>query len=124
MAIRRAKDPSAKPSRAQMDAIIRRYVKDGVTPDWRKDMPIAYNLFKRYPSLAFWTHHELPFGLNSMAWFLTEQGAAQLESDWVVFHYDIPKEPELPPIEILIKPPSPYHASPARPKTVAEFLRT
>ena len=138
MAIRRAKliDPSAPkpPPRAQVEAIVRRYLKPDQTPNWRQEMPLAYGLLKAYPSVAFWTRHELSFALNSLAWFLTEQGKAQLESDWVVFHWDGSPTPAAePPSEAVAQatvdtsPQLDYNAvmlPPARPRTVAQFLKT
>ena len=128
MAIRRSKpiDPSAPkpPPRAQVEAIVRRYLKPDQTPNWRQEMPLAYQLYKAYPSVAFWTHHELPFALNSMAWFLTEQGKAQLESDWLVYHWTPPEASSEVGIDSAPQPV--YNAPtlpPARPRTVAEFLK-
>src|SRR3954468_6806618 len=101
VAIRRTKpvDPTAPkpPPRAQVCDIIVRYLKPGQTPNWRQECPLWYGLWKAYPSIAFWTHHELPFPLNSLAWFLTEQGKAQLASDWTVFHYNPLSTPEAAP---------------------------
>ncbi len=135
MAIRRAKpiDPSAPkpPPRAQVEAIVRRYLKPDQTPNWRQEMPLAYGLLKAYPSVAFWTHHELSFALNSLAWFLTEQGKAQLASDWTVFHWNPPSDPSSTPqadaaLDTTPQPAYtvPYTPSAARPRTVAEFLKT
>ena len=110
-----------------MEAIVRRYLKPDQTPNWRQEMPLAYGLLKAYPSVAFWTHHELPFALNSLAWFLTEQGKATLASDYLVFHY---QPPEPAQVEVVLDKGDqpaytvPYTATPVRPRTVAEFLKT
>lgn len=92
-----------------------------------------YGLWKAYPSLPFWQLHELGFPLNTMTWFLTEQGQSHLASTWVTFHYD-PPAPEAAQSEVpsVQSPNSPvdkgsvplYHVTaPARPRTTAEFLR-
>lgn len=140
MAIRPTPTGPKAPPRAQVDAIIRRYLKPDQTPNWRAEFPLYYGLWKRYPSVAFWTHHELPFPLNSLAWFLTEQGKATLESDWVVFHYvppavsttltGAPAEESPPPaapseargVDTLPQPAYTVPAPPVRPRTVADFL--
>ncbi len=128
MAIRKASTGPKPPPRAQVDAIIRRYLKPDQTPNWRTEFPLWYGLWKAYPSVTFWTHHELPFALNSLAWFLTEQGQAQLASDWLVFHYDPASTPQVTP-EVVDTTPQPaytepYKPTPVRPRTVAEFLKT
>ncbi len=134
MAIRRTKpiDSSAPkpPPRAQVEAIVRRYLKPDQTPNWRQEMPLAYGLLKAYPSVTFWTRHELPFQLNSLAWFLTEQGKATLASDWTVFHWTPPDPSSDPQAETTLDTtPQPGYTVPytppvARPRTVAEFLKT
>ncbi len=125
MAIRKTPTGPKPPPRAQVDAIIRRYLKPDQTPNWRQEFPLWYTLFKAYPSVTFWTRHELPFALNSLAWFLTEQGKAQLASDWLVFHYVPPAQEEVA-LDTIPQPDYtvPYTPLPARPRTVAEFLKT
>ncbi len=127
MAIRKAPTGPKPPPRAQVDAIIRRYLKPDQTPNWRAEFPLWYGLFKAYPSLTFWTHHELPFALNSLAWFLTEQGKATLESDWLVFHYVPPEDTCEDAVLDTVPQPGytdPYKPTVVRPRTVAEFLKT
>ncbi len=113
------------PTLAARDAMVRRYLKPDQNIDWRREMPAFVELFKRYPSVEFWTHHELPFKLNHMSWFTSIEGAVQLESDWSVFHYH-PSEPASNTV-LDINLQSAYNGNsvatpPPRPVTVAQFL--
>lgn len=124
-----AKSPPKRPPVAQCDAIIRRYLKPDQNIDWAREMITFSALWKAYPSLAFWTHHELPFALNHMTWFQSVEGAATLESDWVVFHYEIPmpSEPTVGSRESALDiTPQPVYTAPTPviPRTVAEFLKS
>jgi hypothetical protein len=120
-------DPTvpAPPPRAQVCDIIKRYLKSDTTPNWRVECPLWYTkLWPAYPSVAFWTRHELSFPLNSLAWFLTEQGKAQLASDWLVFHYEPPAEPAPVVLDTTPQPVYPVPYTKARPSTIAAFLKT
>ncbi len=131
MAFRKTATPSASkpPTRAQCDAIIRRYLKEDQNIEWKREMPTFYSLWKQYPSFAFWTRHEIPFRLNHMSFFQTVEGAAMLQSDWLVFHYEVPKEAPVPVesislIDTLSQPIYNPLYTERRPRTVAEFLKT
>ncbi len=114
----------AGPTRDQRAAIIKRYLKPDQNIEWAREMITFAALWKAYPSLPFWMNHELPFMLNHMTWFQSVEGAAQLESDYLVFHYNPPAPAEVAP-ETLDTTPQPSYTPPiSRPMTVAEFLRT
>lgn len=133
MAIRTTKprDPNAPklPPRAACDAIVRRFLKEDQNIEWGREMPKMYQLYKAYPSRAFWERHELPFGmhtLNHMSWFDSEEGKAHLESAWTLFHYTPPEPDPVPLLDttgVDTTPQPAYHCTQARPKTVADFLR-
>lgn len=75
------------PPRVKVIEILRRYLRPEALIDAKSDYAIFYGLFSQYPSLDFWTRHELSFPLNSVKWFLTVPGKAQLASDWTTFHF-------------------------------------
>lgn len=77
------------PPRTKVVEILRRYLKPEALIDAKSDYAIFYTLYKTYPSLDFWTRHELSFPLNSVKWFLTVPGKAQLVSDWTTFHFSL-----------------------------------
>lgn len=133
------------PPRKIITAILARYIKPEVFerfkgPDWAREISTWHGLWKTYPELHFWQHHELPFGaqsLNSMLWFRTPEGAEQLASDWLLFYFDFPVTPEPEPgavptdsspvLDVDTASPSDYRYAgppPVRPRTVAEFLRS
>ena len=121
-----SESPSPKPpSRRLVTEIIKRYVKEGTTPVWSREIPVFYHLWADYPSLRFWLHHELPFKLNSICWFRTEEGKERLASDWLVFFFTFKEsEPEVAPL--VDKPEDgDYHipTTPSRAKTLAQFLK-
>lgn len=128
------------PPRAQCTAVVERYLKQGQTIYWAREMATWSRLWKLYPDLAFWMGYELPFGegihgLNMMSWFEGEEGAADLARAWLLYRW-------VPP-EAAAEPPSPpdgqpsmgaplddaapsqlsYPIAPRKPRTVAEWLR-
>jgi len=74
--------------------IIKKYIKGNV--NWAKEIKIAQNLIKQYKDYSFWNNlNEIK--LNSLAWFLTEDGKTfislqkkrnQLKENKIV-HYQI-----------------------------------
>ncbi len=113
-----------KVTREQAASIVRRYLKpESEQPIvWAREMASFYRLWKVYPSLAFWTHHELDFLLNHLSYFETESGAIHLKADWDVFHY-VPSEPVYIPSE-----PVPLDANTqsnytvSKPRSIAQYL--
>ena len=130
-------DPLKRPPIAICDAIVRRFLKPDQNILWSREMPKFTQLWKALPSLSFWQSHELPFKLNHMSWFDSVEGKANLESAWVLFHYNPPAVTEEealdnarqmadtpgvddPSITPFIAPPVP----PSRPRTVAEMMKS
>ena len=118
--------PVKPPSRAAVERILRRYLKPTALIDAKSDFAIFYGLFKTYPSLDFWTRHELAFELNSVKWFLTPDGKAQLASDWTTFHFVLDTESQSGYGQVTTEKvtTSDYVAEPKKPKTIADFLKT
>jgi hypothetical protein len=40
---------------------------------------LACQIFKRFPNMSFWRAMRLPFKLNSLKWFLSQEPAAGVE---------------------------------------------
>lgn len=71
--------------------LVKRLVKpDSYQP--KVDMVLFYKIFAENPDIEFWRVYDLGFQLNSMAWFLTEEGKEKLKIDMALFHLDIPTE--------------------------------
>lgn len=115
--------PAIKPpSKVQVGEIIKRYLKPTALVDPKTDFPIFYNLFKKYPSIDFWTRHELAFELNSIKWFLTVEGRAQLTTDWTTFHFVLDTESQSDYSERVDVTPD-YVREGKKPSTIADFLK-
>lgn len=120
-------DPLKPPPRAQCAAVVERFLKEGQTIYWAREMPTFYKLWKLYPDLAFWQGYQLPFGdgthaLNMMSWFEGD-GAPDLARAWLLFKWTPPEPaPEPPPLDD--QPPTQlsYPIAPRKPRTVAEWL--
>lgn len=131
------------PPRAQCTAVVERYLKQGQTIYWARELPAFYRLWRLYPELAFWMGYELPFGdgthaLNMMSWFEGEEGVADLARAWLLYRWVPPEpaaDPDSPPDEggpidtaalHLDGTPSSqlsFPIAPRKPRTVAEWLR-
>lgn len=130
---RKAADPTAAPkppTRAVCADLIRRFLKEGQTIYWAREMPVFYRLWKLYPSLPFWQHYQLPFGnqsLNMMGWFEREEGVTELQRAWLLFNWnpDAETQPSIEPPALDTNPPSPlsYPLPPRKPRTIAEWLK-
>lgn len=94
---------------------------------WPRELAILNKLYPSYPDPAFWIQASIiDFeGLNSLAWLLSGRGAECLAAAWAVYRFEYPSSPETPPAPatpVDTTPPTPYHVSPSRPVTTAEFL--
>lgn len=106
-------------SRNQIIGLCKRFVKPEAYV-FSRDVPLFYKVFEKYPDAPFWLAHELPFSLNCIAWFLSEDGAAHLTTAIALFHLDIPAEPQYHMNETKVG----EDAQTARPKTtVADLFR-
>jgi len=87
--------PKPKPllSRDEVVGLCKRWLKPG-SYKASLDPLILYQLIKIYPNHDFWTHYTLPFALNSVLWFKTADGQAQLARDWATFNLDMPTQSE------------------------------
>lgn len=55
--------------------------------NWAREMKIMNGLWKKYPDEVFWITFELPFQLNSLAWFIAE-GSEELNRQWNYYQLD------------------------------------
>lgn len=112
------------PPRTVVVTILRRYLKPEALIDAKSDYAIFYSLFKTYPSLDFWTRHELSFPLNSVKWFLTVPGKAQLASDWTTFHFSLDTGSQEGYDGVKVESTPDYIPPVKRPSTVADLLKS
>jgi hypothetical protein len=73
---------------------IKKFVKDSSSLVWPREMKMVNLLFKIFPNDAFWNSLELKFKLNSLCWFLSDDGRKFLNTEYKKFNF----EPEKPKV--------------------------
>jgi hypothetical protein len=58
---------------------------------WAKEIKLAKKLFNSRPDVTFWNQAEIDFELNSLAWFLSEEGEHTLKIRGKMAQYSPPK---------------------------------
>lgn len=61
---------------------------------WPREVKIVNKLFEKYSDESFWITLDLGFKLNSIAFFLTEDGRNELEKYWRLFNLKIDNSPQ------------------------------
>lgn len=69
-----------------------KFVKKDASLVWPREMKIVNSLFKIFPNEAFWNSLDLKFKLNSLCWFLSDEGRKFLNIEYKKFNF----EPEKP----------------------------
>lgn len=87
---------------------------------WPREIKLVNQLYKVYPNDAFWDLVGLSFKLNSLAWFLTDDGQKELKRLW--FAYNMGNSGSESPIVDLQKFGEDAVIEPQKPKTIADFL--
>ena len=71
-----------------------KFVKKDASLVWPREMKMVNSLFKIFPNDDFWRSLELKFQLNSLCWFLSDEGRKFLNIEYKKFKF----EPEKPKI--------------------------
>ena len=71
---------------------ISKFVKKDASLVWPREMKMVNSLFKIFPNDEFWRSLELKFKLNSLCWFLSDEGRKFLNVEYKKFNF----EPEKP----------------------------
>ena len=58
---------------------------------WAKEIKLAKKLFNSRPNVTFWNQVEIDFELNSLAWFLSEEGEHTLKIRGKMAKYSAPR---------------------------------
>lgn len=61
---------------------------------WPRELKITEQLIKKYPEPDFWLHMDLGFQLNSLAWFIGSEGAAEIMRRYKLYKFDLPIKEE------------------------------
>ena len=72
---------------------IAKFVKKDSTLVWPREMKMVSTLFKIFPNDDFWNSLELKFKLNSLCWFLSDEGRKFLNIEYKKFNFE-PQKPE------------------------------
>jgi hypothetical protein len=70
-----------------------KFVKDSMAIVWPKEMKMVNTLFKIAPNDDFWMSLDLGFKLNSLCWFLSDDGRKLLNKEYKRFNFE-PQKPE------------------------------
>ena len=62
---------------------VKKFVKDSAHLIWPKEMKMVKTLFKIFPNEDFWKGLELNFKLNSLCWFLSDNGREFLNKEYI-----------------------------------------
>jgi len=70
---------------------IKKFVKEGSSIIWPKEMKMVNTLFKIFPNQDFWNSLKLNFKLNSLCWLLSDDGRKLLNSEYKKFNLNLPE---------------------------------
>lgn len=72
-------------------AFIKRLLKENSKIIWPKEMKMVKSLVKIFPNENFWNSLELNFKLNSLCWFLSDDGRKFLNKEYKKFNLNLPE---------------------------------
>ena len=70
---------------------IKKFLKDSHNIIWPKEMKMVKSLFKIFPNENFWKTLQLNFKLNSLCWFLSDDGRKFLNTEFKKFNLELPE---------------------------------
>ncbi len=70
---------------------IKKFVKNSQNLSWPKEMKMTKILFNIYPNEDFWNSLTLNFKLNSICWFLSDEGRSFLNKEYKKFNVELPE---------------------------------
>jgi hypothetical protein len=70
---------------------IKKFIKDSHNIIWPKEMKMVKSLFKIFPNEDFWNNLDLSFKLNSLCWFLSDDGRKFLNKEYKKFNLNLPE---------------------------------
>ena len=70
---------------------VKKFLKDTNSIVWPKEMKMVKSLFKIFPNEDFWRGLTLNFQLNSLCWFLSDDGRKFLNQEYKKFNLTLPE---------------------------------
>lgn len=71
---------------------VKKYLKNSSSVVWPKEMKILNTLLKIFPNESFWLNLEIGFKLNSLCWFLSDDGRKLLNKEYKKFNLELPEK--------------------------------
>jgi hypothetical protein len=72
-------------------SFVKKFLKDSTNILWPKEMKMVKTLFKIFPNENFWDSLNLNFKLNSLCWFLSDDGRKFLNKEYKKFKLELPE---------------------------------
>jgi hypothetical protein len=66
-----------------------KFTKDASSICWPREMKIVKTLFSIFPNDQFWETLDLGFKLNSLCWFLSDDGRVRLNKEYKKFNFEL-----------------------------------
>lgn len=70
---------------------VKRFLRDSSNIIWPKEMKMVKSLLKIFPNTDFWNSLNLSFKLNSLCWFLSDDGRKFLNKEYKKFNLNLPE---------------------------------
>jgi hypothetical protein len=70
---------------------VKKFLKNPSGIIWPKEMKVVKTLFQIFPDENFWNNLELNFKLNSLCWFLSDDGRKLLNTEYKKFNLNLPE---------------------------------
>lgn len=70
---------------------VKKFLKDSNNIVWPREMKMVKSLFKIFPNQQFWDSLNLTFKLNSLCWFLSDDGRKFLNKEYKKFNLNLPE---------------------------------
>jgi uncharacterized secreted protein with C-terminal beta-propeller domain len=72
-------------------SFVKKFIKENSSIIWPKELKMVNMLFKIFPNEDFWNSLELKFKLNSLCWFLSDDGRKFLNKEYKNFNLNLPE---------------------------------
>ena len=72
-------------------SFVKKFIKDNTKIIWPKELKMVNFLFKIFPNNDFWNSLKLNFKLNSLCWFLSNDGRNFLNQEYKKFNLALPE---------------------------------
>ena len=102
--------------------LIKKFIKDPnkfQPKDWARETKIAKKLYEVFDNEKFWKQSFLDFKLNSLAWFLSQDGLKFLKNQFLLLKIKLPKSKVIELGNIVYQSKEKLDKTP---KTVIDFL--